>query len=243
MLDPARYHAITFDCYGTLIDWEAGIAAALGRLLSAHRVEVPSDDELLALYAELEPAAQAGEYRPYRDVLAEVTRGVATEFGLTLGPGDEHAIADSIQDWPAFRDTTKALSRLGAYYDLAILSNIDHELFEHTRPRLLAVPAGCEPFDFAAVITAEDTRSYKPAIGHFWHAIQTLGVPGARILHVAQSLYHDVVPAQSMGISTVWVNRRSSADGPGATPQVADTVEPDIEVPDLRALADLLLGR
>lgn len=244
MLDPSRYHVITFDCYGTLIDWETGILAALRSLLERHGVDpAPGADELLALYAELEPAAQAGEYRPYRDVLADVTRGLASEFGLSLDPGQEHTIAESIRNWPAFKDTTKALARLGAYYDLAILSNIDRGLFEQTRPRLLAVPAGFEPFDFAAVITAEDTRSYKPAIGHFWHAIQTLGVPGARILHVAQSLYHDVVPAQSMGISTVWVNRRGDAEGGGATPEVADTVEPDIEVPDLRSLADLLLGR
>lgn len=243
MLDPDRYRVLTFDCYGTLIDWERGILTALGALLARHGAPTPPDDELLTLYAELEPTAQAGDYRPYREVLTDVTRGVAAEFGLTLEPGEEHTLAESIPDWLAFKDTAKALARLAAHYDLAILSNIDHDLFETTRPRLLAVPPGYEPFDFAAVITAEDTRSYKPAIGHFWHAIQTLGVPGARILHVAQSLYHDVVPAQSMGISTVWVNRRDGLEGGGATPEVADTVEPDIEVPDLRSLADLLLGR
>ncbi|MCC7390090.1 MAG: haloacid dehalogenase type II [Phycisphaerales bacterium] len=238
MLDPARYRLLTFDCYGTLIDWESGILAALHRLLARHRVEPPGDDELLALYAELEPAAQSGDYRPYRQVLAEVTRGFAESLGLALRPGEEHALADSIADWPAFKDTPKALARLARHYDLAILSNIDPDLFEATRPRLV----GPHGFEFAAVITAEDTRSYKPAIGHFWRAIQTLGVPGAQILHVAQSLYHDITPAQSMGISTVWVNRRGDRDGHGATPftEAEHDLEPDLVVHDLRTLADLL---
>lgn len=238
MLDPTRYHAITFDCYGTLIDWETGILTALRRLLSAHSVEPPADEELLAFYAELEPAAQEGDYRPYRDVLADVTQGFADALDITLAPGEEHTLAESIGDWPAFKDTARALSRLAVHYDLAILSNIDRDLFEQTRPRLLAE----QTFDFAAVITAEDTHSYKPAIGHFWQAIQTLGIPGARILHVAQSLYHDIIPAQSMGITTVWINRRSALEGFGATPPVElpDDVEPDVELPDLRALADML---
>ncbi|HZW08864.1 MAG TPA: haloacid dehalogenase type II [Phycisphaerales bacterium] len=238
MLDPAKYQVLTFDCYGTLIDWEAGMLDALRALLGRHGVPSPGDEELLALHAALEPAAQAGEYRPYRDVLADVTRSLAGSLGVRLAAGEEHTLADSIPRWPAFRDTPKALARLARAYDLAILSNIDRDLFERTRPKLI----DGHDFDFAAVITAEDTRSYKPAIGHFWHAIQALGVPGARILHVAQSLYHDVVPAQSMGISTVWVNRRAGRPGGGATPRPASDVEPDLEVPDLRSLAAALLG-
>ena len=236
MLDPDRYAVLTFDCYGTLIDWERGILDALHALLALHAVASPGDEELLALHAQLEPAAQAGEYRPYREVLAAVTRGFAESLDFDLAPGDEHALADSIGAWPAFRDTPKALARLAERYDLAILSNIDRDLFERTRPHLIAG----QPFDFAAVITAEDTRSYKPAIGHFWRATQTLGVPGARILHVAQSLYHDVVPAQSLGISTVWVNRRAGRSGTGATPALEAPVEPDLEVADLRTLAESL---
>jgi len=238
MLDPARYQVLTFDCYGTLIDWESGILAALHGLLGRHGVAPPGDDRLLALYAELEPAAQAGAYRPYREVLAGVTRGLAGTLGFELAPGEERTLADSIADWPAFRDTPKALARLAQRYDLAILSNIDRDLFAATRPRLI----GGQGFDFAAVVTAEDTRSYKPAIGHFWRAIEALGVPGARILHVAQSLYHDITPAQSMGISTVWVNRRADRGGHGATPftQAQQEVEPDLVVHDLRTLADVL---
>lgn len=240
MLDPARYQTLTFDCYGTLIDWESGILAALHGLLARHAVEPPGAEELLALYAELEPAAQTGDYRPYREVLAEVTRGFAEALDFDLAPGEEHTLADSIARWPAFNDTPGSLARLAEHYDLAILSNIDRDLFEGTRPRLI----GGFDHDLAAVITAEDTRSYKPAIGHFWRAIQTLGVPGARVLHVAQSLYHDITPAQSMGISTVWVNRHSGRDGHGATPftEAGRGVEPDLEVPDLRTLADLLTG-
>jgi 2-haloacid dehalogenase len=237
MLDPTRYQVLTFDCYGTLINWETGILRAFRALLERHGVTPGNDEELLALHAALEPQAQAGEYRPYRDVLADVTRGVAAALGFQLQPGEEHTLADSIADWPAFRDTPKSLARLAEAYDLAILSNIDRDLFETSLPHLTA---GYD-FDFAAVITAEDTRSYKPAIGHFWHAMQTLGVPGARMLHVAQSLYHDIVPAQSMGISTVWVNRRAGRTGGGATP-AAPAVEPDLVVPDLRTLADTLVG-
>ena len=240
MLDPTRYQLLTFDCYGTLIDWESGILRALHSLLAAHDTPSPGDRELLALYAELEPAAQAGDYRSYRDVLADVTRGYAEALAIKLDPGQEHTLADSIADWPVYKDTSKALARLAAHYDLAILSNIDRDIFEGTRPKLLAG----QPFEFAAVITAEDTRSYKPAIGHFWHAIDSLGIPGARILHVAQSLYHDITPAQSMGISTVWVNRHTGRDGHGVTPftEAEHDVEPDLEVPDLRTLADLLVG-
>jgi 2-haloacid dehalogenase len=236
MLDPTRYQVLTFDCYGTLIDWETGILRALHGLLDRHRIQVAPDQRLLELHASLEPKAQAEEYRRYRDVLADVTRGFAHALGFTLAPGEERTLADSIAEWPAFRDTPKALARLADAYDLAILSNIDRDLFELSRPHLI----GGFDFDFAAVITAEDTRSYKPAIGHFWRAIETLGVPGARILHVAQSRYHDIVPAQSMGISTVWVNRRGGR-GSGATPAATADVEPDWEVPDLRALADTLL--
>lgn len=240
MLDPSRYRVLTFDCYGTLIDWERGILDALSDLFASQGRDAPPDEQLLARYAQLEPAAQAGEYRPYREILAEVTRALAAEQRLNLGPGQEYALADSIARWPAFKDTPKALARLAEHYDLAILSNIDRDLFEGSRPKLL----GEYDFDFAAVITAEDTRSYKPSIGHFWKAIETLGVPGARILHVAQSLYHDVAPAQSMGISTVWVNRRHGREGGGATPPIAaaQDVEPDLEVPDLRTLAQHLIG-
>ncbi|MBK7404006.1 MAG: HAD-IA family hydrolase [Phycisphaerales bacterium] len=236
MLDPDRYAVLTFDCYGTLIDWERGILDALHRLIARHGAASPGDEELLALHARLEPAAQAGEYRTYREVLGMVARGVGEAMGFTPTPEEACAFADSVGDWPAFRDTPRALARLAERYDLAILSNIDRDLFERTRPSLI----GGRGFDFAAVITAEDTRSYKPAIGHFWRAMQTLGVPGARILHVAQSLYHDIVPAQSLGISTVWVNRRTGRIGSGATPPAATPVEPDLEVADLSSLAAFL---
>lgn len=236
MLDPTRYRVLTFDCYGTLIDWESGILGAVRMLLNRHGSVQVADDDIFSLYAELEPAAQAGEFRCYRDVLAEVARGFGAALGFELAPGEEHTLADSIADWPAFADTPKALARLATRYDLAILSNIDRDLFEGTRPRLL----GGYDFDFAGVITAEDTRSYKPAIGHFWRAIETLGVPGAQILHVAQSLYHDIAPAQSMGISTVWVDRHAGRGGGGATPEAIEEVEPDLVVHDLRTLAETL---
>ena len=163
-----------------------------------------------------------------------------------LLPGEEHTLAGSIKSWPIFPDTSKALATLSKHYDLAILSNIDRDLFEPVHARLISE----NTFDFAAIITSEDTQSYKPAIGHFWQAMQTLDLPGARILHVAQSLYHDIVPAQSLGISTVWINRNGisldatdeSSDANGATPAVElpENVGPDLELPDLASLAQLL---
>ena len=246
MFDPTHYHAITFDCFGTLVDWEAGIVAALSEIFVSCAQPVPDDRELLDLYARFEPAAQRGDYRSYREILAQVTYEIATHYGVDLASGQENLLADSIATWPIYTDTPKALAALHEHYDLAILSNIDRDLFAPVCARLTNEYA----FDFAAVITSQDTQSYKPAIGHFWQAMQTLKLPGARILHVAQSLYHDIVPAQSLGISTVWINRNGisldatdeSNNANGATPAIdlPENVGPDIQLPDLASLAQLL---
>ena len=246
MLDPARYHAITFDCFGTLIDWETGIVRALEALFARDDTPIPDPSELLSLYARFEPAAQRGDYRTYRKILAQVTCEIATHYGVDLASGQENLLADSIATWPIYTDTPKTLAALHEHYDLAILSNIDRDLFAPVCARLTNEYA----FDFAAVITSQDTQSYKPAIGHFWQAMQTLDLPGARLLHVAQSLYHDIVPAQSLGISTVWINRNGISLGAtdeshtanGATPAIdlPENVGPDIELPDLASLAHLL---
>ncbi len=246
MLDPTRYHAITFDCFGTLVDWETGLVSALSRLFERAGVEVPSACELLNAYSRFEPAAQQGAYRRYRTILAQVTKDIAAQYNLAPALCDENLLAESIASWPIFPDTCHALAMLSEHYDLAILSNIDRDLFEPIHDRLRAN----NDFAFAAIITSEDTQSYKPAIGHFWQAMQTLKLPGARILHVAQSLYHDIVPAQSLGISTVWVNRNNiplddaahTNRANGATPAVElpANVGPDLEVPDLATLVELL---
>jgi 2-haloacid dehalogenase len=224
-----RFRALTFDCYGTLIDWERGLLAALRALL--RRQGVPIDDErLLHLYAAFETEAEAGPYAPYRVVLRRVMVRMAAAMSFPLEAGDEDCLSASIGDWPAFPDTVAALRALKTRYRLAIASNIDDDLFAATRPRL-----GVE---FDAVVTAQQVRSYKPAPAHFTAALERLALSPGDVLHVAQSLFHDVAPAKSLGMTTVWVNRRAGRPGFGATPP-ADAL-PDLEVPDLRTLAALV---
>lgn len=233
MLDLSVYEVLTFDCYGTLVDWESGIAKALGALLSHHGVELDRE-RLLELYAEFEPAAQAGDFKPYRKVLATVVDRFGERLGFEPTPSERASLAASLGDWPVFPDTRAALTKLAQYYRLAVLSNIDDDLFALTQARL--------GIRFDAVITAQQVGSYKPAPGHFHAAFEQLAAR-EEILHVAQSLFHDVAVARELGISTVWVNRRRATPGSrgsdsGATPP--STARPDLEVPDLASLAALV---
>lgn len=226
----SRCEVLTFDCYGTLIDWESGILDALKPLLRRHGV-VLSDEEILTLYGGIEPALQRGRYMKYRAVLA----GVVAEFGRRLGfkpsPKEIRRLALSLENWKPFPDTVPALRRLRRRFKLAIISNVDRDLFAHTAKRLKI------PFDW--VTTAEEARAYKPSRRIFRLALKRMGARRDRLLHVGQSLYHDAVPARSLGITMVWVNRRKGKTGSGATAPAR--VQPDIEVPSLRVLADLML--
>ena len=189
-----RHDVITFDCYGTLIDWEAGIWAAFAPL-------APSVDRgaLLAAYVEEEQAVEALPYRPYREVLGEVARRLGARFGLDI-PDEGRFLAASLPDWVPFPDTNDALARLRhAGYELGILSNVDDDLLAATR--------GHMPVKFDLIVTASEVRSYKPAPGHFERARQLLG--GRSWIHAAQSYLHDVVPARALGIDHAWVNRAS----------------------------------
>ena len=219
-MDLSRFTHITFDCYGTLIDWETGILAALRRVLSGHGVD-PSDVDLLRLYTRFEAELEAGLYRPYREILSEVSMRVASEFDVTLSEDERMALPESVGDWPPFSDTVGALERLGRTHRLVIVSNIDDRLFEMTRKRL-----GVE---FADVVTAEQVRSYKPNPAHFEEMLRRTGAPMERVLHVAQSLYHDHVPAKRMGFATVWVNRPSRLPGYGLSPAVEVGVDWEVE--------------
>lgn len=222
------FEVLTFDCYGTLIDWESGILKALRPLLKANGAKA-TDEQLLELYAELESKAEAGAWKPYRAVLKEVVRGLGLRFGFPVTPKDEEGLPDSLKDWEPFPDTVEALHFLKKRYRLSILSNVDKELFAATEKKLGVA--------FDLVVTAEEVRSYKPAPKHFLHARELLCLPFTKILHVAQSLHHDIATAKVLGLSTVWVNRRQGQSG--ATP-VSDAA-PDLEVPDLRSLMALLV--
>lgn len=227
MLAFHSFQAITFDCYGTLIDWESGILRVLRPLLSEHGKAV-SHEEILELYAELEPAIQTAKYQPYRFVLEEVVRGVGQRFGFSVSLDEARSLAASLKNWMPFPDTVAALRALKSKFRLGIISNTDDSLFSQTAQHLSVA------FDW--VITAEQARAYKPAPAVFELALKKIGLPAKKILHAGQSVYHDVVPAKQMGMSTVLVTRR----GPGAVKRAA--AQPDFEVPDLKTLAEMAVG-
>jgi 2-haloacid dehalogenase len=225
-MDFSAFTTITFDCYGTLIDWEAGILPALRGVLAAHRQSMP-DATLLELYGEFEAQAETGPYVSYRSVLESVVRQFGERCDFRPSPADLRSLHESIPAWTPFPDTVASLQKLAQRYQLAVISNIDDDLFAETRKHL-----GVE---FADVITAQQARSYKPSLNNFRLALRKLGIEPSRLLHAAQSVYHDVVPAQSLGIRAVWVNRESARPGVGAV-RVASG-KPDLEVPDLATLA------
>jgi 2-haloacid dehalogenase len=229
-MDFSRFTTISFDCYGTLIEWEAGILPTLRSLLSAYG-QNPPDPAILERYGEFEADAESGPYQSYRNVLEAVVRRFGEHYGFTPTPAQVRALHESIPAWPPFPDTVAALRRLQTRYQLAIISNIDDDLFAQTRPHL-----GVE---FDTVITAQQARSYKPTSNNFQLALRALGIGPERLLHAGQSIYHDVVPAQSLGICAAWVNRRSARPGVGAVRPGAG--RPDLEVPDLATLAALAL--
>ena len=217
-LDPGRFDAITFDCYGTLIDWEAGIVDALGSLLRAHGAD-PAAEELLVTFARHEQRVEAGPYRRYRDVLAEVGRAVADEYDADLTDDELAAFGSSVADWPAFSDSRDALRRLGAHFRLAVITNCDDDLFAASAARLDTT--------FDEVVTAQQAGAYKPATAGFELMFERLGLPRERILHAAQSLFHDHVPAKGLGLTTAWVDRRHDRPGGGATPPATATPRRD----------------
>jgi 2-haloacid dehalogenase len=228
LLDPEP-DTLTFDCYGTLIDWERGIADALGPILARHGRPLDEDD-LLERYALIESALEAGPYLPYREVLRRALDAFGNALGFAPTSDEREALGGSVADWPAFADSPDALAKLKTRYRLVILSNVDDDLF--------AASAGRLGVAFDDVITAQQVGSYKPALRNFEVAIERVG-PRDRILHVAQSLFHDIAPARAVGLRAVWVNRRAGRPGPGAT--APSDARPEAEVPDLRTLADVLV--
>jgi len=227
MLDFSRFKWLSFDCYGTLIDWETGLLGHLRSLFQAKGCRL-NDAQILALYSEFEPREEAGHYRTYRDVLASVVRDFARELHFEVDDYEAAGLAESIRDWQPFPDTVPGLQRLHSRYKLAVLSNIDDDLFAYTAPKLKV------PFD--GVVTAQQVHSYKPSLNNFEALLRRHAIPRERLLHVAESLFHDVAPAHKLGITTVWVNRRQGKAAAASKP--AD-VKPDLEVPGVGRLAEL----
>ncbi len=229
MIDFNRHRILTFDCFGTLIDWEGGILGAVRPVLARCGVEA-DDRTILETYAEIEAKHEEGDFVDYRFVLRFVMTEMSLRFGFDAEPSELDCLSKSIGGWEPFPDTIDSLRQLRNRFKLAIVSNIDDELFADTARRLEI------PFDW--IITAQQARAYKPSPRMFEYALREIGRPREEIIHVAQSIYHDIVPARALGLATVWVNRRAGREGYGATPAAAAT--PDLEIPDLATLVKLI---
>jgi putative hydrolase of the HAD superfamily len=231
-VDLAAYKALSFDCYGTLIDWEAGIAAVLGPWAREAGLDL-DDERLLAAYAGNEAAVERElPTAPYPEVLATAFRRTGQALGRTVDDAWAGRLGGSVPDWPAFPDSAAALDALAGHYQLLVVSNVHRAGFAASNRRLRG--------RFAAVITAEDVGAYKPAGNHFRALLATLddlGIARGELLHVAQSLFHDHVPARRAGLASVWINRRHDRPGWGATPEPSEAWSYDLELPSLAALA------
>jgi 2-haloacid dehalogenase len=226
------FTVLSFDCYGTLIDWESGIVNALAPWLATNGVEV-DHERILAAFSKAEaPQQQATPGMRYSELLAHVHAAIARDFGLAPDAAAARAFDASIEDWPAFADSGQALGYLKQHYQLVILSNVDRASFAHSNRKLEVT--------FDAVYTAEDVGSYKPDPRNFEYLLKHLGERGiarAQILHTAESLYHDHVPARRVGLATCWIHRRSGKAGHGATRQPEAEVRPDFRFETLAAMA------
>ena len=232
MAQLSDFKALTFDCYGTLIDWETGICRAVGPWLERRGVRV-TRDQVLAAFAQAEAPQQAAtpDLR-YPELLARVHTVMAQRFGVAPDAEAAQAFGRSVRDWPAFSDSADALAYLKQHYRLVVLSNVDRASFAHSARRL-----GVE---FDAVYTAEDIGSYKPDARNFEYMLARLaeqGIAREQILHTAESLYHDHIPAKRFGLATCWIHRRAGQSGHGATRPPEVDVVPDFRFATLGEMA------
>ena len=213
----------TFDCYGTLIDWNDGIGSVLERLYGAEQAP-----RLLRRYHELEPEVQADRYRPYSEVLSLTLERLANEVGYGIPEGESGVLAQSVPEWPPFPEVPRALEELRRRgWSLAILSNIDRAMIVESEKRLGV------PIDL--IVTAEDVGAYKPHHAHFERFFEITTADTPHHVHVGASLFHDVAPAKELGLKTAWISR-------GGADSFAHTAEatPDLELVDLTGLPDAL---
>jgi 2-haloacid dehalogenase len=228
----SEFEALSFDCYGTLIDWETGIGRLLLAWSQEHGLEL-DQERLLALYAGHEARLEMNTPALlYPEVLARAFTALGEELNTPVAPTWARRLASSVPDWPAFPDSREALITLSEHYKLIILSNVDRAGFIGSNGHLGVT--------FDHVLTAEDIGSYKPSPKNF-EALDQLriraGIAEGRLLHVAQSLFHDHVPAKAQGLRTVWIDRRHDLPGWGATPEPRRTVRPDLTFPDMASFA------
>jgi 2-haloalkanoic acid dehalogenase type II len=228
-LDYGAFDALTFDCYGTLIDWETGILAALRSVIPAGMAGA-DDETLLREFANAESALEAGPYQRYRTLAGDAMAAVARAHDVEPAPDDVARLGGSVVDWPAFPDSHDALVALDQGFRLGVLTNCDDDLFAASERRL--------GVKFEWVVTAQQVGSYKPDERNFEALFERLaraGIAPSRILHVAQSLFHDHAPAQRLGLRSVWIDRRHDRPGTGATPP--SEARPDATFPSMAAFA------
>ena len=233
MVDLTSITALTFDCYGTLVDWETGLESALRPVLEVFSADCTREmvmQDYARFEAQVEAEVAGRAWRSYGDVLCEVAERMFVEYGVPPGAVPSDVLSTSLPDWPLFPDTVEALRRLRRHVPLGVVSNVDADLFAGTARHL----AGDGENPFTWVVTAGEVRAYKPDPAMFAAARQTLGEAAGGWLHAAQSLYHDIRPARQLGVACVHVVRR----GAGATPDLGDDARADLVVPDLAALAD-----
>lgn len=220
MLNFNQFKVLTFDCYGTLIDWESGILSTLRPILSRYCKDI-DDTQIIKLYDEFERKIQSeNEYINYKEVLKRVIQKFGNKFEFNPSSSELNCLTDSLGSWKAFPDTIQALKELKEKYKIVIISNIDDDLFALTEKHL--------QIKFDWIITAEQVKSYKPSLKNFEYAIEKINVSPDQILHIAQSVYHDIIPTNSLDLSNVWVNRKNISKL-GKSPA-------DFEVPDLKTL-------
>jgi 2-haloalkanoic acid dehalogenase type II len=232
MMRLSDFQALSFDCYGTLIDWETGLLAVLQPWARSHRLDIDAE-RLLAAYGQHETriAAQTPTAL-YPDVIAASMLAIGEDLGVPASQEDAERLAASVPDWPAFVDSHDALASLAGHYQLIVLSNVDRASFQASNQRLGVV--------FTEIITAEDVGSYKPSPRNFDALLAQAaqrGVGPDKLLHVAQSLFHDHVPAKAAGLATAWINRRHGRSG-GAALAPNTSIKPDWEFSSMRAFAE-----
>jgi 2-haloacid dehalogenase len=206
---------ISFDCYGTLIDWESGILNSIKPILQKHGVS-PKDDEILRMYAEIEPEVER-DFKPYKEVLKLVMEEFGRRFSIDLSEDEKNILVKSIGEWKPFPDVAETLSKLKKHYKIAVISNVDDDLFEKSQKKI--------EIEFDYVITALQAKAYKPSLKIFEYALKVFGIEKKDWIHVGQSVFHDVIPAKKFGIKTILVRRR----GFGATPVIEGKADYTVE--------------
>ena len=224
-MDFNQFKILSFDCYGTLIDWRSSVLKIIQPVLLDYSIDM-SDEDAFNLFLEADRGILGKEYITYREVLPRVMEHIGKSLNLNLLDKDKSCLVDRFGDWDPFPDSHEALLTLQEKYKLAIISNVDDEMFSLTMR--------CIGIRFEYIITAKQVQSYKPSHKNFMHALERFNVPKDQVLHIAQSIYHDIIPTNELGWKNVWVNRYNE-------PERTDPAEfPDLEVPDLASLVRII---